>query len=666
VSSLGIGPATVSYVRADETDTLSAVVALHRAHSQTLGFMPAGAFSEFAADRRLLTAAAADGVVIGYAAFDRSLNRIRLIHLCVRGAARGAGVARSLIERISDDHPQYAGIVVRCRADFEANHAWRPLGFVPVSEKAGRAKVPSRITVWWRSHGIPDLFSAIDHNVFIDLRIDRNRNGAEESQLLEADWLADLIRLVVTGETFTEIQRLPSQGGRDRQRAAAAGFPRLEHPPRELEGAANLLRGAVGSIAQDEESDLLHVASASAGGATVFVTRDASWINRVADAAWTALKIKVIRPSDVVAHLDALQDQESYRPAALRGTSYEVQDSASVSDLAPLINSAAGERRPTFSALTRANAGDPTMKRREVRDGNGGVAAAWALAAENAVLRVAFLRTAHLAISPTLARQIAFQLRLDARERRLSTICVTDPHPSRTVSVALAASGFVLRDGCWWAASLAVTDRRETVAALLPDDHPCRVMGSELLKPELDDWSQSFAERALWPAKALDGPLRSYVISIRPGWARELFSLDDTLWARDPLLGLSREHVYYRAPVNSPRAPARILWYASGRGRDRIGGIVACSYLDRVDTGDPAQLHERFRHLGVWQVQNIEAVAHKGVSEALRFLDTENFPRPVSFELIKELSRKRPIGSIQSPTLIDGGLFGALYREGTE
>jgi hypothetical protein len=94
------------------------------------------------------------------------------------------------------------------------------------------------------------------------------------------------------------------------------------------------------------------------------------------------------------------------------------------------------------------------------------------------------------------------------------------------------------------------------------------------------------------------------------------------LWDRSPVLGVSREHVYFRSPRGNPTCPARILWYASGTGRDRIGAVVACSQLNEIVTDDPRRLHSRFQHLGVYRLRDIEARASGGTASALRFVDT--------------------------------------------
>ena len=82
------------------------------------------------------------------------------------------------------------------------------------------------------AHFDDDLITiAIDHNVFIDLAIQPDRDGAEESAILTSDYLADTIRLAVTEETYREIRRLTDQAEVGRQTRAASQYHRLETDP---------------------------------------------------------------------------------------------------------------------------------------------------------------------------------------------------------------------------------------------------------------------------------------------------------------------------------------------------------------------------------------------------------------------------------------------------
>ena len=667
----------LKWVGPNDSALLSEVIALADRERATLGMIPKGAFSEFAQRRRLL-AATPDGALAGYALFDIARGRIRLIHLCVDPVKRGRGIARALIDALSAAFPELAGIRLRCRADYSVNAMWPALGFVPVNEVPGRGRDGTSLVVWWRRHDVPDLFSAladdgelqvaIDHNVFIDLAVDRDRPGAEESQVLEADWLRDQLRLRATPETYQEILRLGRAQDRTRQRALLTGFDPLEPPAQARDDAAARLRTALGrGVREKDRADFNHVACAAAAGITVFLTRDEDWISLVADAALDSLGIHVMRPSDIVAHLGELQDAERYQPAALHSTTFTVEEPRAgvLREAAALLDRPGGERRTAFDRLLRTVAADQLASRQVIRDADGSLLTVWAaVTSAGGTVSVPLLRAADAPLAATVVRQVLFRLRRLTLDARATRIDVTDPHVGQGVANALVDDGY-FRSSLGWSASIIDARSTKAAASALPPDHPAAdeltaaapeaLAVERVLRLELD----------LWPAKLLDTQMQSWIVSVQPRWARELFSLEDSLLERPPLLGISREHVYYRSPRGGPTAPARILWYASGSGRDAMRSIVACSHLVEVAKDSPRRLHRRFQHLGVYRQTDVQARAQDGVASAMRFVATERLRQPISLERLRALNGNRQPGTLLSPTKITSELFDAIYREGT-
>ncbi|OAH16380.1 hypothetical protein STSP_02550 [Streptomyces jeddahensis] len=150
-------------------------------------------------------------------------------------------------------------------------------------------------------------------------------------------------------------------------------------------------------------------------------------------------------------------------------------------------------------------------------------------------------------------------------------------------------------------------------------------------------------------------------------WSSDLFGVPSALIPRDDHLGISREHVYYRAARSrGEKVPARILWYASSDKNQSVSAVIACSRFDAtvVDTG--RSLYNRFRHLGVWGLDDIlRACGDRGQARALLFSDTEIFPRPVGLHKVQSLAaqRQHPLG-VQSVFEITPDLFSAIYQEG--
>ncbi|WP_257002368.1 hypothetical protein [Streptomyces sp. WZ.A104] len=121
--------------------------------------------------------------------------------------------------------------------------------------------------------------------------------------------------------------------------------------------------------------------------------------------------------------------------------------------------------------------------------------------------------------------------------------------------------------------------------------------------PRLDDRVSpgiaSVAERVWWPAKLIDTALPSFIAPIKPRWSTELFDVPVMLVPRDDVLGISREHVYYRSSGHRGESvPARILWYVSEGNSGHQGKmVIGCSRLDEVLVDDPDTLFSRFERL---------------------------------------------------------------------
>lgn len=662
-------------VRESDPDLIAAIIELADKNRSTLGLMPRGAFPEFAAKGGLLAAVNTDGRLAGYAMFSAALGRIRLIHLCVAEGFRGQGISGQLVRAVSDQHPDLAGILLKCRRDYAATDLWPALGFEARNEVAGRGNNAARLVIWWLSHNIPDLFNlaedpatttvAIDHNVFIDLAIDPSRSGAEESQALDADWIRAQITLTVTRESRNEIIRNPDPDERKRQLLAIGAFPEFSYGTAELAAAQSAWRSEVGSTPPEDRSDCNHIISAAAGSAHIMVTRDERLIDRYAGPAADVFDMLVLRPSDLIAHLDELANGIRYRPAELRGTGFTVVEYGAGAEtvLDQFLDNSAGERKADYHRRLRQIVADSRVSRRWVRDPQDRVVAVWATRCESTSLEVGLFRIGRSPLAATVGRLIAFELRQQALDLSVRAIRVSDSHLPAGLRADLVADGFVPTSTGLVAAVLDVRSRAEVANQL--EGHPLR----EMIQSALDSASttqQALAlERALWPAKFLDSDLPSYIVPIRPGWANELFDLGNTLFERPALLGVSREHVYYRTPRGNPRAPARIAWYASDTSRRGIGAIVAVSHLVEVDTGVPAKLYRRYQRLGVYRLTNVQDSARDGRASALRFIDTETLLNPVPLEDLRALSKGRQIGTLQSPTMIDSALFGAIYREGT-
>lgn len=667
---------------------LAQVIALGDENKKTLGFLPHRAFEQ-ACDGGTLLAVTERGRVLAYALYSLPRQVVRLTHLCVDREARGRGLASALVRAISDRHSDRFGITLKCRNDFAANEIWPYLGFEKQGEIPGRSRRRLPLSIWWRDHGHPTLFSAaeslglvrvmLDLNVFIDLESSYRRSEQEESGALAGDWLADQVDLVVSSELLTEIDRHPDAAEKQRQLGAALKYQTVRTDRLALDARARqitelVLKNDGTDLSADpgDVSDVRHLAAASLSGTTVIATRDErfiDWSARITDTTG----VRVMRPSDVVLQLDELARAQEYQAVHLEDTRYALTPvrSHSEADLLLFMHDSKGERKPRYLAMMRQLlAGGPSWNRLILRDPHGEPIALFVTGTDESRFLVPVFRIRTGRLEETVTRQLLFRMRKQACASGKNALRITDPALADTTMRAIREEGLV-RDREGWTGfavqacgPAAAVDEKLTAAAAAAG------LQVRSLRPGLSAAIGADLERTLWPAKITDCELPSFLVPIRPEFSAELFGIPAILMHRPDALGISREHVYYRSPRRSGLiAPARLLWYASGAARpgrnSGVGAVIASSRLEEIIVSRPSELHQRFRYLGVWKQEQITQAARDGEAMALRFADTEIFPHRVSLRRLQQLSRqnRQPV-SLQSAQKIPAQLFADVYQEG--
>lgn len=643
------------------SDELRAVVRLHRAAKATLGFLPDGGFSE-RAQRGTLLATLCNGEVAGYVLFDITGDRVKLRYLCVKADARGAGIARGLVDELKERHGDRRNIELACRRDYELEGMWRALGFRPIHNRPGRSNVGHLLTTWELDFGHPDLFSAapivgdlacLDQMVLEDLIVDRPE-GLHSRHLLD-DWVAEHVEFCVTDEANFESNDTSDDALRAQLLMAVAGYRNLSRP-----GAPwRALVPRVASLApRAGDADHRHVARAVEGGAAYFVTRDDALLS-AAGALEDAFETVVLNPETLLDRLDRQRSQDRYEPVVLQGTELsEERLLARHQDafVAALLNHGEGERAAGLRSVLRDALSDPAGSEvLVVRDGEGAILAGVVRRTTSEAVVVAVMRVRRVnRLTDAIARQLAFQQRKAAADQSVGQVVIEDPAPSAAVVRALALESFA-PDGDRWSCDVT----RGVVAA------------EAVLSTDLTMHTAAAFERTHWPAKVMGAGLKTFMVSIEPAWAERLFDAnlaDATLFARDTGLGLSREHVYYRPPGTSKAlaGPARVLWYVKGgRPGHREGHVRAVSHLAEVVRDRPRTLHSRYARLGVWEQAQVEdAALRTGQAMALRLTDTELLQRPLSLTSLREIYADE--GAVfhapQGPVEVGERMFCLIYQ----
>jgi hypothetical protein len=525
------------------------------------------------------------------------------------------------------------------------------------------------------SESLGILRVAIDLNVFVDLEIMPEREGAIESRALADDWLADQVELVVTPELRREVARLPDGPDKRRHQLALSRYRTLSVDSRAADAVTARITDHVRrtlkidlSLDRGDASDVRHVAEAGLAGVTVLATRDGNLLRWSAAAADVG-EVRVMRPADVVLDVDELARAQAYQPVQLQDTAYQLSPvrARSEDELLLFLNGGQGESKAKYLSWIRPIlAGGQRWTRTILRSPDGKPIAFYVTGAQEKQLEVPVLRVIPQRLENTIARQLLYLFREEAMRQARPVVKITDPCLANNISAAIRENGFIRHEGSWIGLVIRACADASTIDSLAATAAQTVGLRMPALRPSMSAAVAADLERALWPAKITDSDLPTFLVPIKPAWASDLFGVPQTMFPRSNLLGISREHVYYRSP--KPRveqAPARLLWYVSGSGDGGTSSVIGCSRLDEVVTDKPTVLHQTFRHLGVWRRDQVASAARDGVALALRFADTEIFPHQVSLLRLRELAaahRQNPL--LRSPQKITAGLFATIYQEG--
>jgi GNAT superfamily N-acetyltransferase/predicted nucleic acid-binding protein len=359
---------------------LAKVKDLGRKNRNTLGFFPEGAFEEYAAKGTILIARE-KGEFLGYLLY-RVVRRKGIwpvgviVHLCVDDTFRNIGIARALVEKLCNiTKDSFLRLELRCRRDFPANNFWPRVGFKYADEMRGRGRMP--IQLWameFRKLPLVDLMekretekkfrAVIDANVFYRLQDpvpetpSYDRLLSEEAWALKEYWLPEDVSLLITGETFNEIQRNDDTAERKRRLSFARQFGKLTH---RMEDVDNLKQRLLGYFPpnpnESMQSDISQLSYAISGEAHFFITQDNKDLLNKAGVIYNEFGIKILSPGEFIGRLDEIIRDVEYRPRRLGG-SYDLAISKVRSDQLSKLYSffhwnCPEERKSQFQAILR-------------------------------------------------------------------------------------------------------------------------------------------------------------------------------------------------------------------------------------------------------------------------------------------------------------------------
>jgi ribosomal protein S18 acetylase RimI-like enzyme/predicted nucleic acid-binding protein len=681
----------VEETRPDSAD-LTEVQRLWRAHSNTLGFFPDGAFRQHAERGWVLVAKErSTGVVLGYLIYRVARGHAVVVHLCVDDAYQGYGVARRLIRELRGRTANLLGARLACRLDFPASDIWNRLGFVRRGSRAAR-EAGKHLGCWYMDYGHPDLFSRLaedktiavmDANVFFDLVNDDESRRSLQAKSLRADWLEMAFALAVTPELQTEISRNPDITEQRRRRAFAGTFIEVKASPEQVEDALISVENFLGrGNSESDRSDRRQLAHAIASEAEIFLTCDRDLIDN-AEVLESRCGIRVLEPVALINDIDASEQPAAYSPARLDGsriTSRQMRADDLDAIKQAFLYFAQAESLAGLPRVLRELLAQPRTSRVHIlTDSNGALVAVFGVdRADSQVHRVRALRIRGSGVSQTLARHLLWRAISDAAAVGAQSIIFDDPFSDDRMHDALMATGFV-RDGDHWiklvlrevvnperlASVVSAFLRTASITSVLRDDLV------ETVKATQDGDATDIArlEHLLWPLKVETATIPCYIVPIRPTYAADLFDTgmaSESLFAADAGLLLRLENVYYRSARPMLKSPARVLWYVSKeQGYSHAGYISAASTITSVATGDPRTLYTRYRRYGTYKYDDVLRIGNRAM--AFTFGQTEILTAPISFAQIGQVLQRHTGAQnpLAGPVGVPVGAWFELYSKST-
>lgn len=689
----------------EKSEYLSDVIKLGDANRQTVGLLPFQGFSRHAEKREIIVALDSDRHLIGYLLYRGVCrdNIIVIVHLCVKKSLRGRGIARHLVNYLSQNNPDFYGIKLKCRRDYGLEKMWQKLGFESRNEKVGRSKDGELLTVWWLDHNHPTLFSShaaekldsslcaiVDIGVFLQLGGGSNLDNKKSDYLL-ADWLQGYLELCVTNEIFNAINSLEPEPERKRQRHFAETFTKLPCGYRDFEKFLKILSNYLAdNNLQLKDSSIRQLARTLASDCPVFVTRDRPTLE-LSDRIYEKFKLQILSPKELIVNLDELHHNTEYQPARLAGSDRL--------NIIPVMRHQidrlsehflAAEKGETQAQLKRKlrefSANSENVKCEVVVEGENNPLALIAYNKNKKYeLEIPLLRVGGGSLEGTLARYLLFRVISDSAKDNRYFTRIAEPYLKDSLIRAIQEDAFVRIQEHYLKANLAVAETAEQLsrrladlAKLEPDYSFCLQIAETLNSEEATKNMQVAAvlERSLWPAKIVDAELLTLIVPIQARWAQDLFDeslANQLLFGSKTEVALKRELVYYRTKRGNgglkPGVIGRILWYVSYDRSFTSGtkAIKACSRLDEVIVDKPDKLFRQFRTLGIYQKKDLMKLTDDDPNKeimALRFSDTKLFDRPIDFQELPELLGKKI--PLRGPSKISAEKFAIVYNKGTQ
>lgn len=222
----------------------------------SFGFMPAAAYDDFSSQERMIVAVDASGALAGYTLYGGAMPQGRVFQTWTSPAHRKCGVGARLVKAVAQvlESAAYLSLRADVAADLvAANRFYGSLGFETIRIRPGRSvgrdlnirvlelSTPSLLELTGErtsrhrllrmdtiAQGRAPMY-VLDVNVVFDVVKQRARAAAASSVMASA--FENDIRLAISTEFISELERHSLAGQADPVLELAKALPRFPHPP---------------------------------------------------------------------------------------------------------------------------------------------------------------------------------------------------------------------------------------------------------------------------------------------------------------------------------------------------------------------------------------------------------------------------------------------------
>jgi len=559
---------------------------------------------------------------------------------------------------------------------------WERYGFHAMGRRRSRSYEEHYLITWWYGYQRRDLFSSVyedsekikallDMNVMVRLRDAETLyfEAKDDPRCLQQSWLLEETDFCYAPESFNEINRDNDKDRVERTKQfIRSAFTEAQFDTERMKQIEYELRDVLPGNTDNTISDRKQVASCLAAGIPYFLTYDEDVLKRRAQME-DRYDVQVFTPQEFMLKIDEGLHKEEYRPVLLQGVAFHTltkQDASSLQEKIELfLLTGQHEKKSSFKNVVNgclnANGESYTVK------AHGEEQAFYGVETTNEERIIPFLRLKEGNLKVSLLCQIVMGAVQDCVKYGWKKLLIKERYLSDEEKGILIRLGFGQEgDGYVKNVCSKVVDRGQ-----LPE-----VIGTMALGMTQMPWTAEELvkiEKKFFPLKIRNTGIPVYVIPIKALWAEHLF---DSVRASENIFGAQPdklwnfENVYYRhtKPLTE-QAPARILWYVSGKNGTHAGTVAACSYLDEVYSGEAKEMYRRFKHYGIYEWCHVAQLCDGNEDAQVRVLKfslTELFNTPVSFAEMQQVLERhgRKKNQFASPVIVPEEVFFEVYEMG--